>query len=269
MDQADSKIMDERRIRYELMSIRRQFGYLDKKDVTKIREYLENPTKTGIWTLKASRADTLKKYLEKEIEKIRHKNDIIEVPSGKRTLKINLKKNGEESFLRNFDKFTFVFTIFNYLYHLEQEDDSFDTYLETEGSEYKILLNIIDLEKLKNEFNDAFDYFKEHIYFENFDTIVKFGKITKIKGGYFLFAEKSDRSDSEEYYARKYLGEEFASKIELISLTKDPLEKVKVFFEKAGFINENFLDPYLFSRRRSFFTLFLSLRTSILQNYRQ
>lgn len=258
MDQADRKIMDERIIRNELMYRRRQFGYLDKKDVTKIREYLENPTKTGIWTLKASKADTLKKYLEKEIKKIRQKKDIIEVPLGKKTLKINLKKKGEESFLRNFDKFTFVFTIFNYLYHLEQEDDSFDTYLEMEDSEYKILLNIIDLEKLKNEFNDAFDYFKEHIYFKNFDTTVKSGKITKIKEGFFLFPKETGISSVEQYYAREYFEEEYDSKVELISLTKDSLEKVKVFFEKAGFINQASLIP-TYSPEEEVFSPYFSL----------
>lgn len=214
---------------------------LDEKDIKKICEYLENPTKTGIWTLKASRADTFKKYLEKEIKKSIQDSGSTEVSSGKKVLNINFEKIDEESLLKNLDELPFVFTVFSYLYHFEQEHDSFNIYLDMEDPKYKILLEIINFEKLKNEFNDAFDYFKEYIYSEDFN-ITKHKKITKIKDGFFFLPKKTDQSEI----------------VELISLTKNPLEKVKVFLEKAGFINEASLLP-TYSPEEEVFSPYFSL----------
>lgn len=231
--------------RYELMQYRKNSGNLNKTDLKKIYEYLENPTKTGIWILKASKNNKLKDYLKKEIEETIKNNESIEVSSGKRKLKINLEKRDKDALLKNLDRFTFVFNLFTYIYHIEKEDDSFDTYLEMEDSKDKLLLNLIDLKKLKIEFNDAFDFFKEEIYFKHFDTKVRSGKITKIKEGFFLLPKESENrmSRREEHYVRTFLGEEFTSKIELISLTTAPLEKIRMFFEKAGFINETSIFP--------------------------
>ncbi|MFA5797230.1 MAG: hypothetical protein WC916_04300 [Candidatus Woesearchaeota archaeon] len=236
---------------------------LSKKEVDTICRYLENPTKIGIWTLngKWHRFGGVSKSVIRQLEK-ESKKESIDIQEGRRKLKIKIQKDFIANLKYNTKRFTFLFNLFMFLVHLEKQDISFLNYLE--GSDDKLTFDIIDLEEIKKEYLDAFEYFKNNIYFEGFSPTVKAHDLVRIKEGVFILNKFA--TDEQEYVSMVRRGETAneifppSTEIEdigLISIDLESLEKLKIFYEKLGKLSDASIRP-IFSPEEEVFGPYFS-----------
>lgn len=248
LDEEKIALINRNRFIHGRMRGRRKSS-LTKKEIDNICSYLENPTKIGIWTLqgKWQRFSGVSKSVIEKLEE-EFKKETIEIQEGKRKLKIKTNKDWLNSLKQSTRRFTFLFNMFTFLVHLERQDNSF--LHELEDSEDKLIFDIIDLEEIKKEYSEAFDYFKNNIYFDDFNPTVRSDKLVRIKEGVFILTKSG--LDEREYAQRIMRGEEVVeivpSSIEiedvsLVSINHESLDKLKIFYEKLGKISDVIILP--------------------------
>jgi len=215
--------------------------------VKKFCKYLENPTKTGLWTLNLKWFEYrgISQYIIKKLKDIFDKQDYIEILRGKRKIKIKIDDIDREDVFTNIKSLSFIFELFLYLYCLEKKDEEFAYYYEL-GMEEKLIFDVIDLDEIKKKYKDAFNYFKENIYCEQIDPIVKDNKIIIIKTGFFIYSRDYQIPDVELLRLRsvhKNFNDKEYRKISLVSLDNAPLETIKTFYKKLNKIDDESILP--------------------------
>lgn len=213
---------------------------LNTEEIEKNCEYLENPTKSGIWYLsgKWERNEGISKYIRDElIQEFKDKDDLA-IQSGKRQIKINVKEN-KEAFLDATYKMTFIFELFTYLYYLENEP------LETFSLHYDIdeaIIEIIDTKKLQTKYNVAYQYFKNHIYFDGFSPKILTNVVIRTKDGFFIVTDHLNHSEN----------------LSIVAISPTPLENIQLFFKKLDMVSESSIIP-IFSPEEKVFAPYFSL----------
>jgi hypothetical protein len=84
---------------------------LTKDEIESIVNYLHNPTKMGIWTLKAqwNPNNSILRFIESEVDEFISKNQTLFITFGKREISFNLKNPEVLSNIKNnINKFTFI-----------------------------------------------------------------------------------------------------------------------------------------------------------------
>ena len=236
--------MDKQTRRNRIISRRRRNKItvsMDNKDIEKICEYLENPTKSGIWHLKGKwdKKGGISKYIQDELDKELKDKEEIQIQSGKRKIKINLKGEEIEDFLDNVNKMTFIFELFTYFYYLENEPlESFSMHYDIDET----IIGIIDTKKLQQKYQDSYEYFKKNIYFDGFGPRIITEEIIRIKEGFFIVTDSLQ--DSEQ--------------LSMMSINPSYLEKLEVFFTKLEKLSESSIIP-IYSPEEKVFTPYFSL----------
>ncbi len=208
---------------------RSRFHPLSEKNIDLIQRYLENPTKCGVWTLKGvwHKEEGISKDIIEELRKKFVKKETV-IYSGEREIILNLTEEDKKNLLYNVRRITFIFNLFTYFYHSEKKTlETFYPYLEANCPRDKLIFEIIDTKKIHEKYLEAFNLFKEKIYFDGFYPRVFLGGITQIKDGFFLLSDSVQRS----------------SRLEIFSLKSDVLENLNLFFHKLGNISNDFLRP--------------------------
>lgn len=233
----------------EILRLRRyQRKELTNEEIKKMCSYLENPTKVGIWTLRAKWAnfggiselviDQLKKRFAKATES----------QAEKQKVKIKYKEDEQKEIIFNTRKLSFVFYLFAYLMNLEKQDSSFSMYLKSQAPDYRIITeDLLDLDDIKSKYSDAFEYFKKNIYFEGFNPIIKKGDIVKIKEGFFILYSKPAVNLED---------------LILISLNPENIEKMQVFYEKINKISDPKIMPIYSPEEEVFVPYFVFLEST-------
>ena len=213
---------------------------LNSEEIRNVCKYLENPTKTGIWYLKGKwRFDTgISEYVHSELIKEFEGKDEIDIQSGRREIKIILNEEDKREIFDRLNRMTLIFNIFTYLYYLENKPlrSSYLYHIDEK------ICDIIDTQKLKLKYNDAYEYFKKEIFFEGFDTIIYLDNITKIKDGFFILTDLSDETGN----------------LSIASMDKSNLEKLNIFLTKVGKTTDCKIFP-IFSPEESVFAPYFSL----------
>ena len=220
--------------------IRDELHSLGPDEIDKICKYLENPTKIGIWVLKGKwkNYEGISEYIRSELINEFKDKDEIKIQSGKRQISIDLKEKDKEEIFGRLDKMTLYFDIFTYLYYLENEPLKSFYFYHTDET----ICEIIDTQKLKEEYNDAYEYFKTNIYFEGFESVVRIDTITKIKDGLFILTDLTPETE----------------KISITSMDSSNLEKINIFLSKLGKISDSKITP-IFSPEEKVFSPYFSL----------
>ncbi len=258
----------------ERFLLRRKYGRreLTKEEIEKICSYLENPTKVGIWTLEAKWAnlggiskpviDQLKKQFEKEA---------IAIHGRRRTEKIKFKEEDKIDMIFSTRRLSFVFYLFAYLMNLENQDDRLSKTLRDYPPGDRNIIEILDLDDIKNKYSDAFEYFKKNIYFEGFSPKVDLNKIIDIKEGFFIVGESYLDEFNEFLLRESIIGDApkisgpqpvILSDLILKSINPEPLEKMKVFYEKINKISDSNIMPIHSPEEEVFIPYFLFLEST-------
>jgi len=231
-------------IRRNLYTKKEENFNLTEKIVKSIRDYLENPTKKGLWILKINlrKKEGITNFIQEIILQ---------------KLEENQKKHfNQEDLLNASERFTFLFRLFSYLYFLEK-DENYNYGESNWDEEDKLILSWINIPELKEKYKDAFDYFKENIFFEDFNSLVSNKKLMRIKDGFFTFEE-------DNFYET---GNEMGmNKIFLASTDLESLEKLKNFYEKVGKIYSPEIVP-IFSPEEEVFRPYFKLLEPVYKTF--
>ncbi len=238
---------------------------ISKDDIDRICKYLENPTKTGIWTLKTKwlKFGGISESIINKLKKEFDKNENIEITSGKRKVRINLKKLDQDDLIEETSRLTFIFNLFSYIIHQENQDESFINYLESEDSGEKLIFDIIDLEEIKKEYAEAIEYFKKHIYNDNLIPFVIPNNIIIIGNGFILLKDSDEDDEEFDLDDFKVDNDDIRKKEEIenicfVSIRAEPLEELKIFYEKLNKITDSNIIP-IYSPEKEVFAPYFTL----------
>lgn len=202
---------------YRISARRNFFGRLSKKpreftinEKSEICDYLENPTKTGIWRL--------------EFDWLNEKGLTAEIVN---EYKKHEKKNNFSDIDEEFNRKTFIFSLFSYF--LDKNLDN----------KYEDIFKKLPINRLKKKYHDAVKHFEEKIYYDGFDPKVFSSQIIKIKEGGYSYEDNIshnydlDDEDEERYYSARFLRRNTNKeiKIQLFSTNIETLEIIQKFYE--------------------------------------
>ena len=158
---------------------------ISEQELHRITEYLDNPTKTGFWQINAKWKEStgISKYIIEELfPLITH--DKIEISSGSKKLKISLSEDEMEEIINTIgSRLSFIFKLFTQIYITEEKTvQPLHDYSERVLSpEERLIFDTLDIKKLKVQYNEAYEYFKDNIYFAGFNPTLNSKQIFRIK----------------------------------------------------------------------------------------
>lgn len=208
---------------------------LNSVELKAIASYLDDPFSYGLWRMRgrSSSQPDFCKYIWDEILREIKKSDYIEIESGKRVRRIRVT----ESWLENtrsliFDSLSFTFTIFSYLVDDDDDDvivaENTDSYSSTHES-IELIISLIELGEVKKYYKEAFEYFKNEIWFNGFEPMIYSEKLFRFKAGGVICLDGT-YSDPDSY-------------LTLISWSGEPLKKLLIFFKLLGRFDDSSLMP--------------------------
>lgn len=198
-------------------------------DLKKFKGYLNNPFSSGLWKLEATWVENpdISAAIWKDISTEFGKGSL-SIKSGKRTKTIKITEDLKETCQFAIHKtMTFYLAMFSSL----AEQDGF----AIEESEYtsdisetlNLVLDLIDLNKIKNSYSEAYEHFKENILFESFTPAIFDKDLCKHKFGFFI--SSSSPRDS--------------GKISIIAFESAPLKALSKFLVLIGKITDQTIIP--------------------------
>lgn len=219
------------------------------------KKYLKNPTNAGIWLLEAqwlfdsSISNEIKAAITKSAPNLKVNRR-----------RISVSENDISSLLDRTETISFYLRLFTRLVCLKDETETLTEYIE-ENEEDHIIISLLDLDEFAIRYKNALSHFTKCVY--KSDTTFKVGKshMTRINGGTFTcnvgpnsLMDSQIYKKSHEFRYRPRYG--VKTKIELISLSYDPLKNIAIFFDKLKLINkpvqyavfspeEHVLSPYV------------------------
>jgi hypothetical protein len=206
---------------------------LDTDEVVEIREYLEKPITKGVWFLNFFWIDEgmISQDIEHEIENYVTKKKSHKLSSNKKQNRIPRKisqlfSNDKEELLKLRRDFSFIFNLFTYIYQREMEETRTQSDIDSDINYlYLPIIEILDIDKIKEKYKTAYEIFKYEVYPEKLDTMVEKDNIFRLKDGVIV--------------QNKIYDDNFS----FCSLSYSQLEKLKDFLEKIGKIKDIKLRP--------------------------
>ena len=190
----------------------------------------------------ASESNFCKSIWEQILKEVEGKDSIvIEVGKHLRRIKVT------DSWLKDtkslvINSLSFTLTVFSYLVAddmiLDENNDSYGYAHET----IELIIGLIELGEIKKDNKEAFEYFKNEIWFNGFDPMIYGSKLFRLKTGGAICVNNS-------------YGDSFLT---LISWSGDPLKKLLNFLKLLGRIEDSTLMP-MFSPEEEVFEPYFDL----------
>lgn len=190
-------------------------------ELKKFTNYLNNPFSSGLWKLEANWSDTpeISEMIWNDLQKELGRKDNISIKSGKRTKRIRITEELTEKLQFSIQKtMTFYLAVFSSL--AEQEGfpvKELDSGLDISES-LNLALDLIDLEKIKTNYSEAYEHFKQNIMYEGFNPTILDRVLCKHKHGCFI-SSASPRTNG---------------KISIIACESAPLKALGQFLNLIG-----------------------------------
>ena len=201
---------------------RRYFGdemgcKLTETEIEKICLYLINPTCSGIWQSESKMHFNrgIFRHIKSEIKDVFKDKDYLTIQFGRRKRRIKKTEIEEAIDDGELDKVTTILRIFSYIHFNETENTSKLNELEEQLShEETIIIELIDLDKIKAKFEDAYEYYKNEIFFTSIGFIVPLNGIFRSKSG-FIISNRRLHGDYKNYAkVVDYRSEEHTSELQ-------------------------------------------------------
>lgn len=204
---------------------------LTKDEIESIVNYLHNPTKMGIWTLKAqwNPDNSILRFIESEVDEFISKNQTLFITFGKREISFNLKNPEVMSNIKNnINKFTFIIRLFVYIHRTKMTDgeQSLD-FLSSDFSQEDIMVfEMLDLNIIENKYKNAYNLFIDDIFHDELQPRIRQNEIFIFNKGNFIL-EKG-----------------ITDSITLISINHDSIKIINNFLDSLNLIKEVDLEAY-------------------------
>ncbi|WP_437567871.1 hypothetical protein [Sorangium sp. So ce542] len=195
---------------------------LTPEDYSSIREYIKNPTRSGIWRLSANweRSGGVSSIVWEQLSAKVASNHPIAVQFKGQEIRLqpsSINTDNIKDVIEN--KITFLFELFKHL-QPEDKDDIFAH--STLNYETQLILAAIDTDKIRTEFSKADEFYRQNIHSYGFSTSVRRNRPTIIRDSFFLLAEPPS----------------FDGRLRFLALSSQPLERLKTFLVLTGKISE-------------------------------
>lgn len=158
-------------------------------ELTKVCAYLEDPVACGLWRMEATWipfggiSSALTSALELEIAG----KEMLVISSGKRVRRIKINEAWKSNTQRNIClSLSFILHLFNYL----ASDPAEEIRDYSEEHEFlELLLDIIDIQKIRDSYAPQIKFFKENIWLEQFRPVFQIDKPARVKTGALIVTE--------------------------------------------------------------------------------
>ncbi len=170
---------------------RARLSDLKANEVQSVLQYLQNPVRCGLWTLRLEWKDYagVSEFVWRSLENRFSAGDEVDIQSGKFTRRFKLTDESKRQFYQRVcGRLSFVFELFTCLVRMENpplEMTEPGEDLDLSGED-QIILQILDLHAVKNHFKAALEFFKQHIYHPDFEPTLSGLSICRPKGGFML-----------------------------------------------------------------------------------
>lgn len=194
-------------------------------EIESIVNYLHNPTKIGIWILKAkwNSDESILRFLESEIDDFVSKNETLSISFGKREISLDTKNPDVINEMKqNTNKFTFLVKLFIYIHKtkMSEGEQSFD-FLSSDFDQHDIVIfEILDLNKIEKKYENAYNLFINDIFYNELQPRIFLNEIFKFNKGNFISAKPIEES------------------IILTSINHDSLKIIESFLESLNLITD-------------------------------
>ncbi|MBI3875808.1 MAG: hypothetical protein HY300_07585 [Verrucomicrobia bacterium] len=219
---------------------RARLSDLKASEVQSVLQYLQNPVRCGLWTLRLEWKDYagVSEFVWRSLENRFSAGDEVDIQAGKFTRRFKLTDESKRQFYQRVcGRLSFVFELFTCLVRMENpplEMTEPGEDLDLSGED-QIILQILDLHAVKNHFKAALEFFKQHIYHADFEPTLSGLSICRPKGGFMLLPSyfaffrlafphiiKSDRLAPQFQKAfTEYENSEFANCVESLGLVAE------------------------------------------------
>jgi hypothetical protein len=199
---------------------------LRPEDIDTVVEYLKNPTKAGVWTLRADWVTDagISKYIWQELsQKLEKQRNIVTLKLVGKTTRLSLESLSDIKT----DIFHRVSLFLNLFTHILANENKPPEEWEVEDTTYQTIFNGIDLVKVRENFSDAYLYFKENIYHQGFAPIIQNREPFSVKNGIIFTLDTAQIKERLLYY----------------SLHPDSLRTLATFLSKLGKIADSRVVP--------------------------
>lgn len=202
---------------------------LKGEHVDAVLEYLRNPVKAGIWILNAewvAEAEISQQIWQEFSSKLEKQDDkiVLKHVEGKETY-LTREELGQIKYAV-FNQISFYLRLFSRVVGLENKPPEIQP---TGNLRYDLIYDSVDLEKVKDRFSVAYEYFKEHFYHQEFDPRIRALVPFYIKNG-FIFTLDISRTRNR-------------GRITYYSLHPDGLKILEAFLTKLNKIANHQVMP--------------------------
>lgn len=194
-------------------------------DISRICQYLENPTKSGFWVLelnwnnKGNIIESITEQLKPIIEQLGSQQPSVEeTDEENETEGIQLSQE-LETIEENVNKLSFIFELFHYITYLDSGKEHYPFF----RSHYmdNIIIPRLGIRKIKEDYSEAYDYFEREINFDAFYPIIYYNMVSRLKDDFIIATDFNSYADTQ--FKRFF-----------ISFNPIPLEKLQAFLSKIG-----------------------------------
>lgn len=167
---------------------------LTKDEIDLIVNYLHNPTKMGIWTLKAqwNPENSILRFIESEIDEFISENETLSITFGKREIVFDIKNPEVLSKIKqNIQKFTFLIRLFIYIHKTKMSDgeQSLDFLSYDFNQEDIVVFEMLDFNKIEEKYKTAYDLFVNDIFYDELPPKIRRSEIFKFNKGNIILVK--------------------------------------------------------------------------------
>jgi hypothetical protein len=174
-------------------------NHLEEDDIKALSTYLNDPVSSGLWRLNASwsKKKNISDVIWEEVSKEIKDEETITIKSGKRERKIKVDdKWRDEVKDRIFNNLTFMLSLFSYLAAEDNAEEELTSQYGATHELSQLILDLVETDVIKNSYKEAFEHFKNEIWFSGFNPTVRQKDVTKFQHGSAITLKGPRRSRS-------------------------------------------------------------------------
>lgn len=216
-----------------------------QEDIRALCAYLNDPFASGLWRLNSNWVNNggISEFIWKEITNEIDGKEVLTITSGKREKRIKIteewKKEVKQETENNLSFFLYLFT---YLVETESDDEELVTDFNASHELTQLILDLIASETIKDNYREAFEHFKNNIWYSGIRPRIRRKELSKFKHG-SVITMQGPRSNGC---------------LSIISWEGEPLKHLQKFLELLGKSDSPSLMP-IFSPEEEVFAPYFDL----------
>lgn len=242
VDVMENRLIDQSPL---LGSVNKAKECLSEDDLMALSAYLNDPVSAGLWRLNAiwNQEGNISSAIWGELYKEIKDKKSITITSGKRDRVIHLTDKWRAAAKDViFNKLTFIFSFFSSLAKESSEQEELSEQFSYFHEFTQLIMDLVDIDIIKENYDEALDYFRTEIWYDEFNPLIKENKLLKCKCGAVIVLK----------------GPKDSNGISIVSWLGEPVRKISNFLKLLGKVDKVELMP-LYSPEEEVFAPYFDL----------